>query len=100
MMCAAVCLQLVGVNFLMLLKRSGIQGSILADEMGLGKTAQAICFLGGFCTFEVCQWCSSIRYHEEQLFYMSLVLGSGNIAGIALHVKCGTQKPPQATVYD
>ena len=43
----SVCwLQMVGVNFLMLLKRQGIRGSILADEMGLGKTAQAICFLG------------------------------------------------------
>ncbi|KAL0021639.1 hypothetical protein WJX77_003224 [Trebouxia sp. C0004] len=38
--------QMVGVNFLMLLKRQSISGSILADEMGLGKTAQAICFLG------------------------------------------------------
>lgn len=38
--------QMVGINFLMLLKRSGIGGAILADEMGLGKTAQAICFLG------------------------------------------------------
>ncbi|KAL3132188.1 hypothetical protein ABBQ32_008788 [Trebouxia sp. C0010 RCD-2024] len=38
--------QVVGVNFLMLLKQQGITGSILADEMGLGKTAQAICFLG------------------------------------------------------
>ena len=38
--------QLVGINFLMLLARSGISGAILADEMGLGKTAQAICFLG------------------------------------------------------
>ncbi|KAK9819591.1 hypothetical protein WJX72_000080 [[Myrmecia] bisecta] len=38
--------QLIGVNFLMLLARSGVGGSILADEMGLGKTAQAICFLG------------------------------------------------------
>lgn len=37
---------MVGVNFLMLLKRQRITGSILADEMGLGKTAQAICFLG------------------------------------------------------
>lgn len=37
---------MVGVNFLMLLKRQGITGCILADEMGLGKTAQAICFLG------------------------------------------------------
>ena len=40
--------QVVGVNFLMLLKQQGITGSILADEMGLGKTAQAICFLGMF----------------------------------------------------
>lgn len=39
-------MQMVGVNFLMLLKRQGIRGCILADEMGLGKTAQAICFLG------------------------------------------------------
>ena len=38
--------QMVGVNFLMLLKQQGITGAILADEMGLGKTAQAICFLG------------------------------------------------------
>lgn len=38
--------QLVGVNFLMLLARSGIGGAIMADEMGLGKTAQAIAFLG------------------------------------------------------
>ncbi|DBA89364.1 TPA: hypothetical protein ACH3X1_016225 [Trebouxia sp. C0004] len=38
--------QMVGVNFLMLLRRQSISGSILADEMGLGKTAQAICFLG------------------------------------------------------
>ncbi len=37
---------MVGVNFLMLLRRQSISGSILADEMGLGKTAQAICFLG------------------------------------------------------
>jgi hypothetical protein len=38
--------QLVGVNFLMLLTRSGVGGAIMADEMGLGKTAQAIAFLG------------------------------------------------------
>lgn len=38
--------QLVGVNFLSLLARSGIGGAIMADEMGLGKTAQAIAFLG------------------------------------------------------
>ncbi|CAK0783636.1 hypothetical protein CVIRNUC_006835 [Coccomyxa viridis] len=38
--------QLVGVNYLALLARSGIGGAIMADEMGLGKTAQAIAFLG------------------------------------------------------
>lgn len=38
--------QLVGVNFLTLLARSGVGGAIMADEMGLGKTAQAIAFLG------------------------------------------------------
>lgn len=38
--------QLVGVNFLTLLARSGVGGAIMADEMGLGKTAQAIVFLG------------------------------------------------------
>ena len=38
--------QLVGVNFLTLLARSGVGGAIVADEMGLGKTAQAIAFLG------------------------------------------------------
>lgn len=38
--------QLVGINFLLLLAREGVEGSILADEMGLGKTAQTICFLG------------------------------------------------------
>lgn len=38
--------QLVGVNYLMLLKRKNVSGCILADEMGLGKTAQAISFLG------------------------------------------------------
>lgn len=43
-------MQVVGVNFLMLLKQQGITGSILADEMGLGKTAQAICFLGRLTT--------------------------------------------------
>ena len=40
--------QLVGVNFLTLLARSGIGGAIMADEMGLGKTAQAIAFLGEY----------------------------------------------------
>eukprot|EP00884_Botryococcus_braunii_P000672 jgi/Botrbrau1/10605/Bobra.0358s0024.1 len=38
--------QLVGVNYLMLLKRKNVSGCILADEMGLGKTAQTIAFLG------------------------------------------------------
>lgn len=38
--------QLIGINFLLLLAREGVEGSILADEMGLGKTAQTICFLG------------------------------------------------------
>lgn len=38
--------QLIGINFLLLLARQGVEGSILADEMGLGKTAQTICFLG------------------------------------------------------
>lgn len=39
--------QLVGINFLTMLSRSGSAGgAILADEMGLGKTAQTICFLG------------------------------------------------------
>ncbi len=38
--------QLIGINFLLLLAREGVEGSILADEMGLGKTAQLICFLG------------------------------------------------------
>nr|ADQ43195.1 unknown [Schrenkiella parvula] len=36
--------QLVGVNFLLLLYKKGIEG-ILADEMGLGKTIQAITYL-------------------------------------------------------
>ena len=47
-------MQVVGVNFLMLLKQQGITGSILADEMGLGKTAQAICFLGMFILTIMC----------------------------------------------
>ncbi|GFH20839.1 uncharacterized protein HaLaN_18031, partial [Haematococcus lacustris] len=39
--------QLVGINFLTVLSRSGkVGGAILADEMGLGKTAQTITFLG------------------------------------------------------
>ncbi len=38
--------QLVGINYLMLLRKKGVNGCILADEMGLGKTAQAIAFLG------------------------------------------------------
>lgn len=38
--------QLIGINFLLLLAKEGVEGSILADEMGLGKTAQTICFLG------------------------------------------------------
>ena len=42
--------QLVGVNFLTLLARSGVGGAIVADEMGLGKTAQAIAFLGAAST--------------------------------------------------
>ena len=42
--------QLVGVNYLALLARSGIGGAIMADEMGLGKTAQAIAFLGALHT--------------------------------------------------
>ena len=42
--------QLVGVNYLALLARSGIGGAIMADEMGLGKTAQAIAFLGALYT--------------------------------------------------
>ena len=42
--------QLVGVNYLALLARSGIGGAIMADEMGLGKTAQAIAFLGAHDT--------------------------------------------------
>ena len=42
--------QLVGVNYLALLARSGIGGAIMADEMGLGKTAQAIAFLGAHHT--------------------------------------------------
>lgn len=42
---------MVGVNFLMLLKRQSIRGCILADEMGLGKTAQAICFLGNLSCY-------------------------------------------------
>ena len=42
--------QLVGVNFLTLLARSGVGGAIMADEMGLGKTAQAIAFLGAYLT--------------------------------------------------
>jgi SWI/SNF-related matrix-associated actin-dependent regulator 1 of chromatin subfamily A len=37
--------QLVGVNFLLLLYKKGIEGAILADEMGLGKTIQAITYL-------------------------------------------------------
>ncbi|XP_010680043.3 protein CHROMATIN REMODELING 19 [Beta vulgaris subsp. vulgaris] len=37
--------QLVGVNFLLLLKKKKIGGAILADEMGLGKTVQAITYL-------------------------------------------------------
>ncbi|KAK9749797.1 hypothetical protein RND81_02G151100 [Saponaria officinalis] len=37
--------QLVGVNFLLLMKRKKIGGAILADEMGLGKTVQAITYL-------------------------------------------------------
>ncbi|XP_074309031.1 protein CHROMATIN REMODELING 19 [Silene latifolia] len=37
--------QLVGVNFLLLMKRKKIGGAILADEMGLGKTIQAITYL-------------------------------------------------------
>eukprot|EP00798_Chlamydomonas_sp_ICE-L_P007108 gene7108-212_t len=45
--------QLVGINFLMMLHRSGsVGGAILADEMGLGKTAQTICFLGTLGTLE------------------------------------------------
>ena len=38
--------QVIGINFLLLMVREGVQGSILADEMGLGKTAQTILFLG------------------------------------------------------
>lgn len=45
--------QLIGINFLLLLVREGVEGSILADEMGLGKTAQAILFLGRH--FTLCQ---------------------------------------------
>ena len=41
--------QLIGINFLLLLVREGVEGSILADEMGLGKTAQTILFLGERC---------------------------------------------------
>ncbi|CAH8383388.1 unnamed protein product [Eruca vesicaria subsp. sativa] len=37
--------QLVGVNFLLLLYKKGIEGAILADEMGLGKTIQGITYL-------------------------------------------------------
>eukprot|EP00798_Chlamydomonas_sp_ICE-L_P009154 gene9154-16279_t len=45
--------QLVGINFLTMLHRSGtVGGAILADEMGLGKTAQTICFLGTLRTLE------------------------------------------------
>ncbi len=46
--------QLVGVNFLTLLARSGVGGAIMADEMGLGKTAQAIAFLGAQLTSLSC----------------------------------------------
>lgn len=38
--------QIVGLNWMLLLKRLGVGGCILADEMGLGKTASAVCFLG------------------------------------------------------
>lgn len=38
--------QIVGLNWMLLLKRLGVGGCILADEMGLGKTASAICFMG------------------------------------------------------
>jgi SWI/SNF-related matrix-associated actin-dependent regulator 1 of chromatin subfamily A len=38
--------QLIGVNFLLLLRRQNIGGAICADEMGLGKTVQAITYLG------------------------------------------------------
>ena len=41
--CAA---QLVGINWLLHLAKTGVAGSIIADEMGLGKTCQLICFLG------------------------------------------------------
>ena len=44
--------QLVGLNFMLLLKRLGVGGCILADEMGLGKTAQACCFLGTLAVIE------------------------------------------------
>ena len=46
--------QLVGINFLMLLEREGVEGAALCDEMGLGKTAQAICFLGEPCCLGGC----------------------------------------------
>lgn len=48
--------QVVGVNFLALLARSGIGGAIMADEMGLGKTAQAIAFLGALACAHAHTW--------------------------------------------
>ena len=72
--------QLVGVNFLTLLARSGVGGAIMADEMGLGKTAQAIAFLGASLASHTCVTycdtvaaCPSQRLPEAQAVHLSLI---------------------------
>lgn len=61
--------QLVGVNYLSLLARSGIGGAIMADEMGLGKTAQAIAFLGALHTAVLALTLSHLVHSLRRDFY-------------------------------